>query len=470
MDQKKRFVAIYFSIFTTFLFLPLVVFAFEFNPNFIISDEDATNYLDMTRKEIQNFLLGKKGKLSFYEALTKEGKYKTAANIINSAAHKYKISKRFLLTLIQREQSLITDDDPSLNQLDWATGYGICDSCDKADPALQRWRGFSQQIISAAAQFRDYFDNPLTYTMKKGNTTTIDNLTVTPVNQATTNLYIYTPHITGNKNFAKIWANWFGPSTPEGEKIPLPYPDGSLLKLTDEETVWYIKEEKRHPITSQAVLQSRFDAKKIISVTQKILEKYPSGSKISFHQYALVQDEQKNIYLIINDFKRKFQSIAIFQKIGYNPEEIIDATTAELSAYKDGFPITKYTLYPTGSLIQNNRTGGVYYVESNVKYPIVDRQLLKLYFTNSTIEKKTPEELETYLTGEPYKLRDGEVVMTLSEKTLYVISNGQRRPIASESVFNKMGYKWEQVVTVSETLLSIHPIGEKLVGLDGKNK
>ncbi len=435
--------------------------AIEFTPHNIISNYDATNYRDMSRTAIVKFLNKLQSPLTTYKAMTKEGKKLSASSIIHQAAKKYKMSKRFLLVMLQREQGLITDQEPTGDQLDWAMGYAICDACSKQDPQIQRWRGFSQQVHSAAAQFRDYFDNAKNYNIQVGQPVLIDNTTIIPETQATANLYIYTPHLQGNKNFAFIWNDWFGP----GSTPPLPYPEGSLLQLPNDDTVWYIRGGHRKPIISKAVLLSRFDPKKIITVSKENLEIYETGALVKFPQYSIIRDDENYLYLIINDKKRKFESEEVFQKIGYNPEEIIDATSSDLSSYLTDIPITKHTLNPTGKLMQIIETGGVFYVESGMKYPLIDRLFLKLYFQDILIEKVKDSILQNYLTREPYKLRDGELVRTATdENTLFVISEGKRRPFISSEIFNTLGYKKKNVVVVNDRVMDIHPLGKPITG------
>lgn len=451
---------------TIFLFLPLFpVFAFRFDPNFIISDYDAINIDDMSRMEIQKFLKEKQSRLTYYETLTKEGKFKMASTIINEAAHEFGISKRFLLVLLQREQSLITDPTPKQDQLDWATGYALCDTCSKTAPELQRWKGFAQQVRSAAAQFRDYFDNPGSYKYRLAETYRIDEQKITPRNQATLNLYIYTPHLQGNKNFAVVWNQWFGDGTDLEEKQPtLPYPDGTLLKLNDEDIVWYIHKGQRKEVVSRSVLESRFNVDAIITASKEDLEKYPLASAIKFHQYAIVRDEDEEVYLIINEEKRRFDSKETLRKIGYNPEEILDVKHEELASYDDGLPITQYSTYPTGTLLKRQEDNSIFYVESGVKYPIVDPQILKINFPRREIGLATEGELNQYMTGNPYPIHDGELIKTLSSPSVYVISNGRRHPIPSEAVFHRLGYQWPRILIVSEAVLQIHPLSDPLTG------
>jgi hypothetical protein len=71
-------------------------------------------------------------------------------------------------------------------------------------------------------------------------------------------------------------------------------------------------------------------------------------------------------------------------------------------------------------------------------------------------------ELEQYETGESIKLRDGALIRTENSAVVYVISDGQRRAIESEEIFNSFGYKWSNILVVSKEVLDLHPLGASL--------
>jgi len=125
--------------------------AFAFNPNYIISDAELTDAQAMDRNQIQAFL--ERGTLAEYQTEDWEGRTRYASDIIWRAAQQNGINPRFLLVLLQKEQSLVEDPDPTTKQYDWATGYGVCDSCSMSDAGVSRWQGFGKQVNSAAMQF-----------------------------------------------------------------------------------------------------------------------------------------------------------------------------------------------------------------------------------------------------------------------------------------------------------------------------
>ena len=130
---------------------PAQALAFNFNPNYILSDFELHDSFSMDLNQIQHFL--GRGFLADYVTEDWQGNTKYASDIIWRAAQNHKINPKFLLVLLQKEQSLVEDDAPNDRQLDWATGYAVCDDCSKDDPAIQRWKGFGKQINSAALQF-----------------------------------------------------------------------------------------------------------------------------------------------------------------------------------------------------------------------------------------------------------------------------------------------------------------------------
>ena len=202
---------------------------------------------------IQEFLNSHKGILKSYSTLDAFGIERSAAEIIYKAALTYIINPKWILATLQKEQSLITNPNPTQRDLDWAMGYGVCDDCTTNDPEIQKFKGFGTQIDRATARIRYYTDNPSKFNFQVGKLALVDGRDVLPFNQATANLYNYTPHLQGNYNFWKIWYSWFA-------KI---FPDGSLLKEVGDPTVYLIKNGKKCPFLSKTALISRFDPSKI---------------------------------------------------------------------------------------------------------------------------------------------------------------------------------------------------------------
>lgn len=433
---------------------PFAVRADDFNPSNIISDSDMTDVKTSSVSFVQHFVDSQPGSLSglITSALGSAGQavQKRASEIIYEAGSFYRINPRVLLTILQKEQSLVADPTPSEGQLAWATGYGVCDSCSKDDPAIQKYRGFFNQVNWAAKRLRQYFDQPLSFRHQVGQTYSIDGVSVTLQNQATANLYNYTPHINGNKTFWSIWNRWFARL----------YPDGSLLQVAGQPGVWLIENGKRRPFLTRGALVSRYNPSQIISVTDTDVARYEIGRPIKFPNYSLLQVPSGGVYLLVDSERRAITSKAAFVNLGFNPEEIVRVSWEEIADYPDGPKISLESAYPQGALLQDQTTGGVYYVENGEKHSIMSREILQNRFSHRRIIPALPEELTLYPTSDPVLFKDGTLVTSPGTRSVYVISDGAKRPIGGIEVFERLGYQWKNLVRTSDRALAFHPDGE----------
>lgn len=229
----KKSILISILLIASFLIPALNVSSQEFDPDFeknhIISQFQMFDYNSMTEAVIQSFLVSKNSYLANYytdgwpiNCDTKTGSDSSncqtmirmkASEIIYSAAQRYKVNPRFILVMLQKEQGLIQwNGAPPDKRLDWATGYAVCDGCSLSDPKVAKYKGFGRQVDNVAGAMRFYSDNAnvYAYIKKSGTSYSIDGEIVKPQNQPTANLYTYTPHISGNYTFWRVYQRYFG--------------------------------------------------------------------------------------------------------------------------------------------------------------------------------------------------------------------------------------------------------------------
>lgn len=430
--------------------------AADFDPNYLISDSEITNYKSMDLNDIQRFLDRRSGTLKSYVTVDKEGKSITAAETFYKTALDAMINPKYLLILVQKEMSLLDDDTPKQTQYDWATGYG----CPDGSGCNTRWQGFFRQVNSAALQTRDYVDNSHQYYYQPGVTRVIDNMPVTPKNAATAGLYSYTPHIDcggncgGNKLFWDLWNKYFGKK----------WPDGTILQAEDSTSRYYIEKGAKREIISKSVFLSRFDAKKIITVSPADLEYYEAGPPIQYLNFSLLRNPAKEVYMIIDDTKRRIENEELLKQIGFNEDDIMGASDEELALYRTESNITKYTVYPTGQLLKSKITGDIYYVLSGKKKLVINDEIMKANFHGVPIKVVSSDELDMYSPGNPVTLPDGELIKVKGLNTVYVISNGNVLPIFSAKIFLAMNYKWDNIKIVSKETLAVHTVGQTITG------
>lgn len=439
-------------------FAQVIVLDPGFDPNRILEDDDIFDVSGMSYERMVAFLRSK-GTLADYRTPDIDGIPKTAAEIIWRVAHSYKINPKYLLVLLQKEQSLVESKNPTQRQFDWATGYGVCDSCSKDDPAIQNFKGFAAQLEWAAKQHREKY---LMQILGKGQTIAgkapgksidIDGQVVTPVNNATAMLYSYTPHIHGNLNLWRIWRRWFSVKFPEG-MVARGQPSGKT---------YFIRLGQKRPFASKYVLESMVDPKKIVETSDTELAAYPDGPSIQFPKFALLKDSFNRIWLLVDEGRRHIADMATFRRFGFNEDEIIEVDDMDLTEYPELAPIDSKTEFPQGKVMQDTKTKQYWYVFEDTKYELPDKVFLVLYFRGRIIKQATTKALEKYTTGEPYMFHDAELVRGAKEPAVYVVQDKELRPIPNAETFESMGWRWNNVVTVPDKVLTVYAKGDPFV-------
>lgn len=446
------------------IIVPTPLNAFSFTKNFIISDQEMENSNGLSLNGIESFLQENDSVLYEYETNDVDGTTRTVANIIWRVSKKYALSPMLFLVMAQKESSAITKSTLTYAIENWILGYGRCDSCSESDAAA--YRGIAQQFHSAADKIRNGYLKDLSergYTISgwgPGITkTTTDGIVVTPQNDATAALYTYNPCVGVygggyekygcNSAFQKLWQEW---------NPPAKYPDGTLIQVGD--IVYLIQKGKKRAFTSHGALVTNYNLDEIIYVSAVVGDQYEDGSNIHFPNYSLLRNPAGTVYLLVDEKKRGFASQEVMRELGINPEEILDVRWGEIDPIPEGKKITSKILYVRGALFQNKDTGAIFSVDSSsMLHPIWSKEVLENRFPNKPVELKSQEEIDLYTEGKPLKLEDGTLVTSKKAKSVYIISNGKKRPFKSKKVFDAFGYRWNNVLTVPHTVLELHATG-----------
>ena len=225
-----------------------------FDPGKIISDSDFFAASSMSQSEIAEFIDSKvsscrvgytcledytertwnRASSQMCDAYVSSG-VETAAKIIKKVATACGISPQVLLVLLQKEQGLVTHTWPSSWRFEKATGY----ACPDTAPCDAQYYGFYNQVYNAAKQFKRYANPPGTsrfftwYPVGSSSSVLLHpnvacgRSSLVIRNQATANLYYYTPYVPnkasllsysgtgdscssyGNRNFWRYFNSWF---------------------------------------------------------------------------------------------------------------------------------------------------------------------------------------------------------------------------------------------------------------------
>jgi len=221
--------------FTTFA-LASSASAATFNPNLVISDSNMRAYYSMSAAQIHAFLSTKNGPLNSDPSFARHGGGASApaSVLIEEACTQFGISPRVLITMLQKEQGLIDTVDnghPLSYRFDWACGMGVPDN-GTYNLAKQ---GFGNQVWWCALRLDGYGEKKPNVTdiprwLGPGDTTGMPS-GVAPVNISTWKLYIYNPHVSGNKLFYDVYVRHFGDPTTGFSFTPITGPAGSVFRF-----------------------------------------------------------------------------------------------------------------------------------------------------------------------------------------------------------------------------------------------
>jgi len=226
----------------------------EFNPGLIISDAVFFNSGALNEAQTQAFLEAMAPSCAGANGVTCLKNYVTsssdraasasancsayqgapnerASRIIVKVAVACGINPEVLLVMLQKEQGLITKSSPTPANYRIAMGYG----CPDTAPCDAQFYGFYNQVYKAAYQMKIYGASPSSWRYHVGNVAiqfhpnaACGSTVVSIRNQATANLYNYTPYQPnasalanlrgvgdscgsyGNRNFWVYFNDWFG--------------------------------------------------------------------------------------------------------------------------------------------------------------------------------------------------------------------------------------------------------------------
>lgn len=222
-------------------------FSVNYNPSDLIDNPTFINNGTMSESVIQSFLTNIGSGLAGYsdvEACDSTiapyypncGQTVSAAQIIYDASQAYGVNPRVILATLEKEQSLVTDPNPSSSQINCAMGYNSCSGyvgfftqVDNGTWVLKynyegafgnaSWLAWSPASHYPCSNASSLYNNGL----YPGNTVTFADPggtaeTVTLANAATASLYCYTPYVgpynitgySGSYNLVYYYQLWFG--------------------------------------------------------------------------------------------------------------------------------------------------------------------------------------------------------------------------------------------------------------------
>ncbi len=488
MIQMKKIITKLIVVFLgVTMFFPLISQGQGFNKNNVISDEFLATSDKMSGSEVQNFLETQRGRLASYRTRDINGVEKSAAEIIYEAAAQFKVNQRFLLALLEKEQGLLSNPNPSAKALDWATGFGPL--------ASAKYRGFGAQVYYAAkAMGRDY---DLYSDYYRGfpvgrETITEDGERVRPENNATRKCYIYNPLVGGpdknwganwllwqliNVKFASAFARYTGTGIDDRNFMAADfaagkyfYREGTAVKVAGGRATYVIENGRRYHFTGPNALRLRYNPKEVVTISLEEFSSYPEGGAMGLPDGIAVQRQKGGaVYIVADGELHGVPDAQVLSQLGYHPSQVVKVTDAEINSQPKGESISSTNLSrPNNQLVKIAGQNSLYVYKQNKLYPLWDGKVKEVNFPHHPVILISQAEADNYqiVRQRPVLFRDGTLLMATDgsrAKAVFVISEGDRYIFNSREALEDNGYQMKNVIKVSNKILQMHREGQRRV-------
>ncbi len=401
------------------------------------------------------------------------GRLRTAAELIWDASRQSGINPQVILVTLNKEQGLITSagnylPDKLQKALDRAMGFDCPDAagCGNLFPGFyyqlfgnidsgnNRYLGATKSLMKSYLTSGGRGPAVNGRTSHTGDIITLDNTlggyesilpqqTITLTNNATASLYRYTPHVfNGNYNFWRFFLAWFK------------YPNGTLLKLTGTNDI-YIIQNGLKALVPLFVGQARgINLTTTISVSPNEFSSYDSDKPLGPADNTIVTisgDSKK--YMFLGSVRHQVSDLVISQR-GLDPRNVLTITADDAKLFDAG-----NVLPPKDGTIIRGQVEKAVYLVSDGK--------IKMYssytFTQNKILPKqivmVPDtEILTYAKDGFVSPKDGSLIKSPANNTVYLAQSGLKQPILGE-IFKNQGWSFKNVSTISADEIAALPIG-----------
>ena len=295
----------------------------------------------------------------------------SAARIIYKVAQACGINPQVLIVMLEKEQGLVTHTWPS----DWRYRIAMGQGCPDTAACDTRYYGFQNQMYGAARQLRVYTENRYftyyapgkTWNVRYSPDASCGSSPVYIENQATANLYYYTPYqpnaaslragygsgdgcsTYGNRNFYQRFTDWFGST--QGRV-------GSIVQANGQPDVYLVSSGMKYHVATYEdllVLMARFG--KVVAVPASYTDALPTGKSVGRY----VHDARTGtLYLLEGDgTKHRFASTDQVAQFGYAFAEYVDLEPRLIDAFATGPDV--------GTFIRVGAAPEVYVLEAGTK-------------------------------------------------------------------------------------------------------
>lgn len=479
----KRFISLFFLILLPFLGLPYQQSQAHsisnepggFTPGMVISDADFLRWDAMDSTTINSWLASKGSWLANYTLpeyvdvpyfcrddsgnnVTRSVSVRqwhvsnyalygmSAAHLFADRAKLFGMNPQVMLALLERESSGVTRSSPSSDfTRAWPLFYAFDEamasysySCSRAEQIAVDYGGVGQQIAYGTYGIKNNYNNSGDWQ----SAITIDGTTFTPQSRATRALYRYTPHIhPGNHNFWYFFTVWFSTSTSYSPDALVR--SGDHVYLADHGELWHID-------SADAFDQWGFSWGDIRTLQGSAYANNPVRGGVG----RLIRTSWGRVFYMEQGKKRPVMSAAIFTKLGLNWDDVRPINDEIIKEIPTGIPMWELT--------RIEGTPTVYFQSRGENHAIPNPEIFQDAWKFDWAEVA---DVPTYVVTQFPTTRPMSRLAKANHGVIFFLDNGVKYEIPSADMFNRHGFKWDDVVAIESSFLDNFPTRGTLRGL-----
>ncbi len=249
-------------------------------------------------------------------------------------------------------------------------------------------------------------------------------------------------------------------------------PNGTLVKTAASGTVYYIKDGTRSMILPR-ILEVWFQeahylkSDLITTISDADMKLYVQTKSVNPLYIGKILKHPDGRQFFIDDKLRKRPiSGSVRAALRFPGRNSYPTSAAHLDEFPTGLPITRTDIHPGGTVMYNGlyHGGTVWRIEQGSDGVLRKRLYLQDYIYETEgypwsgqIMSVSDAELARYARGTNIERYPDGVVVSLNNKR-YVVQKGRLRHIASQTLFDAMGYKQKYALTVYPEFLRRYPV------------
>jgi len=369
----------------------------------------------------------------------------SSAQIIYNISQACGINPQVLITLLQKEQGLVTDTWPWSIEYQSATGYG----CPDSSACNTSYYGLFNQLYNSALAFKEYGNNPSNYNYVAGQNNSIlynpnrscGSSNVFIENQPTADMYIYTPYQPdqaalnnlygsgdscssyGNRDFWQYFNNWFGPSV------------GPLVRTATSPDLYYSDGQTIYHVSSMDLANEYgLGLSDVRIISQAAMNALTLSTQSPYLTDVMKSTSDTDadggdIYLVTEGERYLIPSMSLFSDYGF--------TTSELT-YLDYSQLLRLPLAGTlTNFVKDSSTGTVYNISSDAKNAIFDYSTFSQVDPSGSAQSVDPFVLNQIPTGTA--IVDSTLVLQDPNGGIWFVDNNTWNYVSSMTAYGCLG-------------------------------